>query len=96
MTPATSVQSPHGATREQVRAPMPARIVLVSKGEIADRLGVTVKAVERWISVPDIGFPDPEWRLAIGPVWRWTTISKWSRRTGYPRPAYNRSEPHEE
>jgi len=72
---------------------MTSRIILVGKSEIADRLGVSVKAVERWMATPDVGFPAPDWRLASGPIWKWTTISKWSRKSGYPRPLYNRSEP---
>lgn len=75
---------------------MPSRVILVGKSEIADRLEVSVKAVERWMATPETGFPEPEWKLRAGPVWRWTTVKQWSRKSGYPRPLYNRSESLEE
>lgn len=71
---------------------MPSRITLVGKKEIAERLEVSVKAVERWMATPETGFPSPEWRLASGPVWRWTTVSAWSRKSGYPKPMFNAKE----
>lgn len=67
---------------------MTQRLELVSQVEIAERLGVTVKAVEKWREREK--FPPPEWTLAIGPVWRWSTVARWSQKTGYPKPMFNR------
>lgn len=72
---------------------MPGRVILVGKAEIAERLEVTVKAVERWMATPSIGFPEPDARLGgrREPVWQWRRVKEWSRKSGYPRPLYNRT-----
>jgi hypothetical protein len=54
---------------------------LVSTNEIADRLGVKPETVHMW-RYRDLGFPEPDWQLAIGPVWDWPTVEAWAKQTG--------------
>jgi predicted DNA-binding transcriptional regulator AlpA len=74
------------------RSDMPSRVILVGHTEIAERLGVSRKAVERWRALGDVGFPEPEWMVSGSPIWRWSTIERWSRKTGYPKPMFNAKE----
>lgn len=53
----------------------------VSATEIAERLGVTVHAVRRWRTRHDT-FPQPWVTLAVGPIWRWSDVAAWAKRTG--------------
>jgi hypothetical protein len=50
---------------------------------------VSRKAIERWRSTPDVGFPEPDAIVSGTPVWRWSTIQRWSQRTGYPKLKFN-------
>ena len=58
----------------------PKLVDLVGQNEIADRLGVKLGTVHMWRHRGL--FPEPEWQLAIGPVWRWLTIEVWAIATG--------------
>lgn len=49
--------------------------------EVADRLGVTRGAVNRWRE-RDIGFPGPRWTVGGRPAWAWPDVEAWARDTG--------------
>jgi len=49
--------------------------------EIADRLGVTRSAVDRWRQ-RDIGFPAPTWTVGGRPAWAWQSVAEWATATG--------------
>ena len=55
-------------------------MIIVSAHEIADRLEVKPETVHMW-RYRGI-FPDPDWELAIGPIWRWSTVQSWAHATG--------------
>lgn len=62
---------------------------LVSSAEAGERLGVKRSLVHDWLRrYPD--FPRPIARLAIGLVWSWPDIEKWTAETGRPRRAVRR------
>lgn len=48
--------------------------------EVAERLGVKHQTVRAWRV---LGALPPAWaELAVGPVWKWSTIRQWARDTG--------------
>ena len=49
--------------------------------EIAQRLGVTRDAIDKW-RARGLGFPDPRWTVGGRPAWQWDEIEDWARRTG--------------
>lgn len=49
--------------------------------EIAARLGVGRKAVDKWRQ-RDLGFPAPAWTVGGRPAWRWADVEAWARSTG--------------
>jgi predicted DNA-binding transcriptional regulator AlpA len=49
--------------------------------EIAQRLGVTRAALDKWRS-RDVGFPEPRWTVGGRPAWEWDDIEAWARKTG--------------
>lgn len=51
---------------------------LVSVTEIAAQLGTTPGMVHQWRR-RDVRFPAPAETLAIGPVWWWSDVARWSR-----------------
>ena len=53
----------------------------VGVAEIADRLGVTRAAVDKW-RVRDVGFPAPAWTVGGRPAWDWADITAWAHATG--------------
>lgn len=53
---------------------------LVGAQEIAHRLGVAVATVHQWRYRSLL--PKPDWRLAMGDVWRWESIEEWAKMTG--------------
>jgi len=53
---------------------------LVSIAEIADRLDVPKDTVNKWRHRGLL--PDPDYSLAVGPVWEWSTIERWAIDTG--------------
>ncbi len=57
-----------------------AKLDLVGVREIAERLGVPRGTVAIWRHRAQM--PEPEWTISGGPVWRWTTIERWARKTG--------------
>ena len=61
--------------------PMTHDIDLVDAGEIAARARVDPRTVHVWRRrYPD--FPQPEWRLRVGPVWQWPPVQAWLQHTG--------------
>jgi predicted DNA-binding transcriptional regulator AlpA len=48
--------------------------------EIAERLGVTRKAVDAW-RMRDLGFPEPRWTVGGRPAWEWEDVEAWARAT---------------
>lgn len=48
--------------------------------EIADRLGVPRRNVDRWRERGVL--PDPDWTVGGRPAWDWSTIEDWARATG--------------
>ena len=52
----------------------------VGTREIAERLGVTRKAVEAW-RVRNLGFPEPRWTVGGRPAWDWDDVEDWARKT---------------
>jgi hypothetical protein len=93
--------APHRETRSQmtttteaapVDRPRAAELVpfadLVGRQEIAERLGITVAAIDTWRRrYPS--FPDPLIVLSSTPIWRWSIVAAWAhatpRRPGRPR-----------
>lgn len=53
---------------------------LVGIAEIAIRLDVQRATVDQWRRRGVL--PEPEWDLAGGPIWRWSTIRAWAVETG--------------
>jgi hypothetical protein len=53
----------------------------VGTREIAERLGVTRKAVEAW-RVRNLGFPEPRWTVGGRPAWAWDDVEDWAVKTG--------------
>jgi hypothetical protein len=53
---------------------------LVDIAAIAERLDVPKDTVNKWRH-RDL-LPDPDYPLAVGPVWEWETIRVWAERTG--------------
>ena len=53
---------------------------LVSRVEIADLLGVSQQRVHQLMQRED--FPAPLVELAIGQIWRRSTIERWAKQTG--------------
>ena len=53
---------------------------IVSLKEIAERLGVAPSTPSQWRKRGLM--PDPDWVLAIGPVWEWSHIELWAMDTG--------------
>ena len=48
---------------------------LLGTAELAERLGVSRELVSQWLKRGKL--PEPDERLAMGPVWRESTISRW-------------------
>lgn len=66
----------------------PSRTALEPVGvvEIADRLGVSRDAVNKWRErfppgTPG-GFPQPRWTVGGRPAWAWGDVESWARATG--------------
>ena len=53
---------------------------LVGRQEIAEKLGVTVAAVDTWRR-RYATFPEPIAVLSSTPIWRWSIVSSWARST---------------
>lgn len=63
---------------------MPAHPVGLS--EIAQRLGVSTRTVERYADRQDLDFPEP---VVVGGrrIWEWAQVERWARKTlPLPRP----------
>lgn len=52
---------------------------LVDVAAIAERLSVPKDTVHKWRHRGLL--PEPDYPLAVGPVWEWSTIEKWARAT---------------
>ena len=52
----------------------------VGLAEIAERLGVQRRTVDRWRERGVL--PDPTWTVGGRPAWDWPVIEAWARRTG--------------
>jgi len=48
---------------------------LVSVREIAERLNVKTATVHQWRYRGLL--PDPDYQLAVGHIWNWSTINEW-------------------
>lgn len=55
----------------------------VGTHEIAERLGVTRKAVHKWRE-RDLGFPAPRYVVGHRPAWSWADVEAWCEATGHP------------
>jgi predicted DNA-binding transcriptional regulator AlpA len=53
----------------------------VGTREIAERLGVTRKAVDAW-RMRNLGFPEPRWTVGGRPAWDWDEVEHWAHKTG--------------
>jgi len=53
---------------------------IVGLAEIAERLGVQRRTVDRWRERGVL--PDPTWTVGGRPAWEWSTIEAWARATG--------------
>jgi hypothetical protein len=53
---------------------------LVDLAAIAERLNVPKDTVNKWRHRGLL--PEPDYPLAVGPVWEWATIETWARQTG--------------
>ncbi len=73
----------------QAKRAVTSRLDLVGKNEIAERLGVSVPAVQRW-RYADLGFPESDYVISGTPVWRWSRVDRWAKKNGYPKEMYNR------
>ena len=49
--------------------------------EIADRMGVTRNAVDKW-RARDPQFPAPRWTVGGRPAWDWSDVASWAEATG--------------
>lgn len=49
--------------------------------EVAERLGVGRKAVDKWRQ-RGLGFPEPAWVVGGRPAWRWAEVERWAQDTG--------------
>jgi predicted DNA-binding transcriptional regulator AlpA len=56
---------------------------VVGQKEVADRLGVERQTVRQWAARGLL--PPREFTVSGGPAWRWSTIQKWSEKTGHPK-----------
>lgn len=52
---------------------------LVDIAAIAERLGVPKDTVNKWRYRGVL--PEPDYQLAVGPVWDWETIEAWAKTT---------------
>lgn len=56
---------------------------LVNQSGIATRCGKTRQAVSGWVQCHDVVNPFPKpYTVASGPLWAWSDINEWLRRTG--------------
>ena len=55
-------------------------MTLVDVTAIADRLNVPKDTVHKWRHRQQL--PEPDYPLAVGPVWEWETIRQWAESTG--------------
>ncbi len=53
---------------------------LVGLSEIADRLRVKRQTTKQW-KLRGI-LPPPKWTVGSTPIWEWSTIEKWAKKTG--------------
>lgn len=53
--------------------------MIVSMKEIAVRLDVKRGSVAKWRTRGI--FPEPDYALGVGPVWKWSTVSSWALST---------------
>ena len=59
---------------------------LVNQNQIATRCEVSRSAVSQWVNETNAGRPFPKPHTIIsGPVWAWSDINEWLRRSGKPR-----------
>ena len=54
-------------------------MTLVDISAIAERLNVPKDTVNKW-RFRDL-LPEPDYPLAVGPVWEWETIRQWAEQT---------------
>lgn len=57
-----------------------AALDLVGLQEIADRLNTKRNTPNVWRQRNQ--FPPPDLELAMGPLWKWSTVETWARQTG--------------
>ena len=50
--------------------------------EIAAFLGVKPDTIVQWRRRPQLGFPEPRWRVSGRPAWAWRDVSDWSVSSG--------------
>lgn len=55
-------------------------LTVVSATELALRLGVKTETVHMWRFRGLL--PEPDWLLAVGPIWKWVTVERWAKETG--------------
>lgn len=59
--------------------------LLVTAGQIADRLNVKLATVHQWrfrAKTSAVPLPDPVWAVNGSPLWRWEDIAEWAKQTG--------------
>ena len=56
---------------------------LVTRTEIARRLGVAAKTVHRWHQWHIM--PAPVGRVGTRPLWRWEEVKRWAKEEHWPR-----------
>lgn len=77
----TDFQIPnHIAENDQIAVYIGQPIDLVSSAEIAQHLRVKKETVHAWRYRGIL--PAPDFDLAVGPVWLWSTIEEWAKETG--------------